>query len=141
MLRCADGSYYTGQSQNLEERVDHHQRGVVRGYTYTRRPIELVWSEAFEERSQAMEAERILKGWSRAKKEAFLAGNWKRVSQFAVPPEERPARRAFPERSRGTTPSEVEVPHNVSDAPAESVLDFARTSPSTSLGKKGLVLR
>ncbi len=136
MLRCADGSYYTGQTQDLDARVDQHERGVVRGYTYTRRPVELVWSDTFEERAQAMEAERVLKGWSRAKKEAFVAGNWKRVSQFAVPPKERPSRRALPERSRGTTPSAVEVPNKVNDAPEEEVLDFARTSPSTSLGKE-----
>ena len=60
MLRCADGTYYVGQTQDLDARVWHHQSGVVRGYTFSRRPVELVWSEAFEERVQAMEAERVL---------------------------------------------------------------------------------
>jgi tRNA/rRNA methyltransferase len=89
MLRCADGTYYVGQTANLEERVDHHQRGVVRGYTHSRRPVELVWSEVFEERAQAMEAERVLKDWSRVKKEAFLAGDESRRKFFSRKPSER----------------------------------------------------
>ena len=130
MLRCADGTYYVGQTQDLDARVWHHQSGVVRGYTYTRRPVELVWSEAFEERVQAMEAERVLKGWSQVEKKAFLAGDWARVSFFAVPPGERRTRKPLPERSRGPSPSEVE---EISLATED--LHFARQGPSTSLGK------
>ncbi len=86
MLRCADGTYYVGQTSDLAQRVDEHQSGVVRGYTSSRRPVELIWSEGFEERAQAMEAERAVKGWSRVKKEALVAGDWDRLKFFSVPP-------------------------------------------------------
>jgi tRNA/rRNA methyltransferase len=92
MLRCADGHYYTGHSDDLERRVAQHQSGAIRGYTFERRPVELVWSEAFPSRAEALEAELTIKSWSRAKKEALIAGNWARLSRASVPPRERRAR-------------------------------------------------
>ena len=89
ILRCSDGTYYTGHSDDLERRVYQHQTGTMQGYTHSRRPVELVWSEAFEERAQAMEAERRVKDWSRAKKEALIAGDVERLKQFSKPPLER----------------------------------------------------
>ena len=121
MLRCADGTYYVGQTQDLEARVWHHQSGVVRGYTFSRRPVELVWSEAFEERVQAMEAERVLKGWSQVKKKAFLAGDEARFKFFSRKPSER---KHFAERQRGAPSSASE---NLDRA------DLADARPGTSL--------
>ena len=89
LLRCADGSYYTGHAEDLEQRVWQHQTGAMRGYTFTRRPVELVWSEAFSARADAIETEHRIKGWSRAKKEALIAENWDRLKKMAVPPTER----------------------------------------------------
>ena len=89
MLRCADGHYYTGHTDDLERRVAQHQSGEVRGYTYERRPVELVWSDYFPTRAEALEAEFRIKSWSRRKKEALIAENWDRLSQAAVPPGER----------------------------------------------------
>ncbi len=132
MLRCADGTFYVGQTQDLDVRLDHHQRGVVRGYTSTRRPVELVWSEAFEERAQAMEAERVLKGWSRVKKEAFLAQKWDRLRQLAIPPKERSLRSPLPERRRGPSSSGVEKAVLKGGS-----LDFARQGFSSSLEEEG----
>jgi tRNA/rRNA methyltransferase len=93
ILRCADNSYYTGHTEDLENRVNEHQHGIVRGYTYDRRPVELVWAQDFPTREEALSAELKIKPWSRAKKEALIAGNWNRLSYFAIPPKER-ARRA-----------------------------------------------
>ncbi len=107
MLRCADGLYYTGHTENLEARLWQHQEGTLGGFTSVRRPVELVWSEAFEERAQAQEAERIVKGWSRVKKEALIEGNEKRLRFFSAPPKERHVR--FPERRRGAQPSGAEA--------------------------------
>ncbi len=95
MLRCADGKYYVGQTSDLEGRVHEHQLGAVRGFTFTRRPLELVWSEAFSERAQAMEAERRVKDWSRIKKEALIEGNDDRLRAFSAPPGERAERRSL----------------------------------------------
>ncbi len=83
MLRCSDGTYYVGQTDSLERRVGQHQHGEVAGYTQKRRPVELVWSEGFSSRLEAVEAERRLKGWARYKKEALIAGDWDLVSLLA----------------------------------------------------------
>ena len=80
MLRCADGSYYLGHTDDLERRVAEHQSGAIPGYTHDRRPLELVWSETFDSRDEALAAERQIKGWSRAKKEALIRGDWDAVS-------------------------------------------------------------
>jgi tRNA/rRNA methyltransferase len=76
MLRCADGSYYAGHSDDLAARIAAHQSGLTEGYTRKRRPVSLVWSQEFAERDEAFRAERQIKGWSRAKKEALIRGDW-----------------------------------------------------------------
>jgi putative endonuclease len=83
LLRCADGSYYTGHTDDLEHRIAQHQTGACGGYTARRRPVELVWSETFPSRDEGLAAERQIKGWSRAKKEALIAGDWERISALA----------------------------------------------------------
>ena len=79
ILRCSDGSYYTGHTDNLEARLAAHQRGEIPGYTFARRPVELVFSEDLPSRQDAFERERQIKGWSRAKKEALIAKDWDRL--------------------------------------------------------------
>ncbi len=77
ILLCADGSYYTGTTRtNLEFRLAEHQAGHFGGYTATRRPVVLVYSEYFDRIVDAIAAERQVKGWSRAKKEALIAGRF-----------------------------------------------------------------
>ena len=84
MLRCADGSYYVGHTDDLEARVGAHQSGLIEGYTQKRRPVVLVWTQEFPERDQAFGAERQIKGWSRAKKEALIRGDWDAVHLLAM---------------------------------------------------------
>jgi putative endonuclease len=60
-----------------------HQTGARPGYTFSRRPVELVWSEHFDRITDAIAAERQVKGWSRAKKDALIAGDWQRVQLLA----------------------------------------------------------
>jgi putative endonuclease len=80
MLRCGDGGYYVGSARgDLDRRVSEHQTGALVGYTARRRPVTLVYSEAFERIEDAIAAERRIKGWSRAKKEALIAGDWDRI--------------------------------------------------------------
>jgi putative endonuclease len=83
MLRCADGTYYVGHTDDLAIRIAQHQTGCFTGYTYKRRPVELVWSDAFQTRDDAKAVEKKLKGWGRAKKEALIAGDWERISELA----------------------------------------------------------
>jgi tRNA/rRNA methyltransferase len=83
ILRCADGSYYTGHTDDLEARFAAHQSGIIKGYTSERRPLELMWSAEFGTRAEAMESEFQIKGWSR-KKEALIAGNWQKLKYAAI---------------------------------------------------------
>ena len=83
ILRCADGSYYTGHTDNLEARIGQHQTGECEGYTTTRRPVELAWSQECVTREEALSAERQIKGWNRKKKEAMMRGDWAEVSRLA----------------------------------------------------------
>jgi putative endonuclease len=89
MLKCSDGRYYTGHTENLEHRIGQHQCGQGSRFTRARLPVTLVWSENFGTRIEALEAERIVSGWSRAKKEAMIAGNWSLVSHLSRSPKER----------------------------------------------------
>jgi tRNA/rRNA methyltransferase len=86
LLRCSDGSYYAGHTDDLDARVAQHQAGAIPGYTQKRRPVRLVWSDRFPERDQAFSAERQIKGWTRAKKEALIRGDWEALSALARKP-------------------------------------------------------
>lgn len=83
ILRCADGSYYTGHTDNLEHRLAQHASGEVEGYTATRLPVELVFSQECASRMEALSAEQRIKGWSRAKKEAMMRGDWKELNRLS----------------------------------------------------------
>jgi putative endonuclease len=77
IVLCQDGSFYTGSTRgSLEDRVNQHNAGSYGGYTATRRPVRLVYSEYFDRIMDAVSAERQIKGWSRAKKEALLRGDF-----------------------------------------------------------------
>ena len=94
ILRCADGSYYVGSTRtDLETRVAQHQAGLFGGYTSTRRPVALVYSEHFDQIVDAIAAERKVKGWSRAKKEALMADDFTRLSKLSQ------RRKAFPRKT------------------------------------------
>ena len=83
MLRCNDGSYYVGQTDNLPLRIAQHQHGEGCQYTLQRLPVELIWSQEFDDRNEAKETERRLKGWSRAKKEALIAKRFDLISKLS----------------------------------------------------------
>ncbi|CAG9931626.1 GIY-YIG nuclease family protein [Candidatus Nitrotoga arctica] len=97
ILRCADGSYYTGHTDNLERRIAQHQAGECEGYTATRRPVELTWSQECVMREDALSAEMQIKGWSRKKKEAMMRSDWTEVSRLAK------SKFAHPSTSSGRT--------------------------------------
>ena len=100
MVHCADQTFYVGHSDNLERRIAQHEAGVTPGYTQTRLPVKLVWHEYFATRMEALEAERKIKGWSKAKKLALIRGDWSLISLLAQNREKRKGglRQAQPER-------------------------------------------
>ena len=83
ILRCADGSYYTGHTDDLERRIAQHHDGTLGGYTHDKRPVAVMWADEFPSRIEALEAERRIKGWSRAKKEALIQKDWDAVQRLA----------------------------------------------------------
>ena len=80
---CSDGSYYTGSTTGLERRVVDHNSGRYRGYTLSRLPVVLVWSQEFSDVRDAIALERQIKGWSRKKKEALIRGDFQLLHELA----------------------------------------------------------
>ena len=82
ILKCGDGSYYVGHTDDLEKRFGEHEEGFC-NYTKNRNPLELVYSAEFASRDEALETERRVKGWSRGKKEALIKGDWEELRRLA----------------------------------------------------------
>jgi len=76
IVKCSDKSYYTGVTSKLERRISEHNSGKIIGYTSNRLPVRLVYSSRFLDVNDAIRAEKQIKGWSRAKKEALIQGNF-----------------------------------------------------------------
>lgn len=72
MLRCGDGTLYTGWTDDLEKRVELHQKGKGAKYTRGRGPIQLVWHEEVEDKSAALKREIEIKKWDRSQKEEWV---------------------------------------------------------------------
>ena len=84
ILKCADNTYYTGITSNITLRVLEHQTGKHKGsYTSSRRPIELVFYAEFTDINMAIEKEKQIKKWSKAKKEALINGNFEDLPNLA----------------------------------------------------------
>lgn len=84
ILQCADDSYYTGHTDNIENRLAQHHQGVIAScYTYSRRPLICVFTQNFPTREEAIASEQQIKGWGRKKKEAMIRGDWQEVSKLA----------------------------------------------------------
>ena len=121
LLKCSDGTYYCGHTDDLDARMQQHGEGLI-GYTSTRKPVVLVWQGEFEAREGAIAFEQQIKGWSRAKKEALIRGDWELIKTLA--------------RSTPTVRAEpVEAPAQAQDGRMEE------TSPSTSSGRTDELLQ
>ena len=79
ILRCSDGSYYTGSTKNLEQRLWQHQNAQGANYTKVRLPIKLIYSEYYERVDEAFAREKQIQKWSRKKKEALIVGNFEKL--------------------------------------------------------------
>jgi len=77
ILECSDSSYYTGVTNNLERRIAEHNEGYdPKSYTYPRRPVKLLWFTDTNDVNYAILREKQIKGWTRKKKEALIAGRF-----------------------------------------------------------------
>ena len=88
ILRCADGRYYVGSTRGdtPDRRIGEHVGGEFPGFTRARRPVTVVHVEEFQRITDAVAAERRIKGWSRSKKEALIAGDWDLLQHLAKRP-------------------------------------------------------
>jgi len=84
ILHCSDGTYYTGHTDDLDLRMAQHGDGTGSRYTCRRRPLKLVWATDCQTREQAWELEKRLHGWSRAKKEALMRGDFEALPRLAM---------------------------------------------------------
>jgi len=83
MLHCRGGAFYVGHTDDLERRISRHEYGEIAGFTRDHLPVKLVWSEVFGTRIEALEMERRIKGWSRAKKMALIRHDWAAIKRLA----------------------------------------------------------
>lgn len=78
ILECADGSYYAGSTNNVDERIERHSTGVAADWTKDRRPVMVVYQEDHDSLLEARRREEQIKGWTRSKKEKLISGIWKK---------------------------------------------------------------
>ncbi len=84
MVRCNDHSYYVGVTNDFNRRINEHNDGLnSNSYTFSRKPVELVYFQEFQDNLQAFAWETQLKKWRRKKKEALIQENWNKIKEFA----------------------------------------------------------
>ncbi|WP_024742549.1 GIY-YIG nuclease family protein, partial [Tenacibaculum maritimum] len=84
ILECADGSYYTGSTKNLEIRLLQHQKGNGANHTKKRLPVKLVYVEGFDRIDEAFKREKQIQGWSRKKKEALINNQHHKLPKLSM---------------------------------------------------------
>jgi len=121
ILECADGSYYTGSTWDLEKRLWEHQNGLGANHTQKRLPVKLVYCEPYDRVEDAYRREKQIQGWSRRKKQALIEGNIENLIEFSKNytqygrPEER-----LPSTSSGDVSAEAELAEAEAEAEAEA---------------------
>jgi len=136
LLRCRDGSYYAGHTDALERRLAQHRAGLGSDWTRRRLPVELMWTDTAPTRDEALAFERRIKGWTRAKKEALIAGDWESITELARPPHasiEKDSTSVRPELVEGR-PELVEGRPELVEGRSDTVVQ----RPSTSLRTNGV---
>lgn len=84
ILKCSDGSYYTGSTKNIEQRLDQHQSGKGSKYTKNKLPVELVYLEEYSRIDEAFYREKQVQGWTRKKKQALMQSKWNSLHELAM---------------------------------------------------------
>lgn len=84
IVECSDDSFYTGITNNLERRIAEHNDGEnPKSYTFSRRPVKLVYFEDHSDPYFAYDRERQIKGWLRKKKIAMIKGEWEKLPELS----------------------------------------------------------
>ena len=134
ILECADGSFYTGSTWNLEKRLWQHQNGMGANHTKKRLPVKLVYCETYNRVEDAFRREKEIQGWSRRKKQALIDGNIADLIEFSKNYTEH----GRPEERLASTGSATDLPGELATAalpePAEG--SMASTSSVTDLPRE-----
>tara|TARA_Y100000768_G_C23514950_1_gene467703 strand:- start:237 stop:527 length:291 start_codon:yes stop_codon:yes gene_type:complete len=84
ILQCSDDSFYTGITNNIDKRIEeHNSEDYPKSYVHKRRPVQLVWYASFTNPQAAINKEKQIKRWSRAKKQALIEENYLALQQFS----------------------------------------------------------
>jgi predicted GIY-YIG superfamily endonuclease len=83
VLKCDDGSFYTGHTNDLAERLSKHNAGRGPKWTACRLPVELAYQECHETKEAAIKHEKQIKKWSRSKKEALVNGDKQKLKSLS----------------------------------------------------------
>jgi len=84
IVECSDGLYYTGVTNDVENRIIEHNDGIhKRSFTYKRRPVVLKYYQQFTDINDAISWEKQLKGWNRKKKEALFIEDWGKIIELS----------------------------------------------------------
>jgi len=84
IMECADGSYYTGSTNDIERRMEQHQNGEGANHTKKRLPVRLIYYEEYQRIDEAFCREKQVQGWNRKKKEALIAGKPELLPELAI---------------------------------------------------------
>ncbi|RXR19354.1 GIY-YIG nuclease family protein [Flavobacterium amnicola] len=84
ILECADGSYYTGSTIDLERRITQHQNGEGANHTKKRLPVKLLYYEEYQRIEEAFYREKQVQGWSRKKKVTLIDGEPNLLPELAI---------------------------------------------------------
>ncbi len=80
ILKCSDGRYYTGVTNDLQLRLNQHNNGEDKtSYTYSRRPVEIKYYVHYTDINQAIRWEKQIQKWTRKKKQALIDGDWEEL--------------------------------------------------------------
>jgi len=84
IVECSDSSFYTGVTNDLDRRIAEHNEGFnSKAYTFSRRPVKLVYFEDHSDPYYAIAREKQIKGWSRNKKIAMIEGKWGKLPELS----------------------------------------------------------
>jgi|ERR1051326_6282246 putative endonuclease len=85
ILKCSDNSYYTGVTNDLQRRFAEHEKGInSKCYTFSKRPLEVVFYQIHNDINRAIAMEKKIKGWSGKKKEALIQDNWDALKELSI---------------------------------------------------------
>jgi putative endonuclease len=84
ILKCSNDQYYTGSTNDLQQRLIQHQNGLGANFTKKNLPMELVYFEEFQRIDEAFKREKQIQGWSRKKKEALIKGKQELLPELSI---------------------------------------------------------